>query len=102
MEQLETQSKEWVEELKADKEFGGDNFDANSRLAFAVMLKFSNKSFMDKLSESKLGNHPELVKLFHRIGNAIGPDKFDIQPSSEGVKREKFAHEVFYPEKPKE
>lgn len=66
----------WRESLKTDKDFGGANFDANVKLANKALSKFGSAGLVKFLSESPLGNHPELVKAFSRIGKAMAEDTF--------------------------
>lgn len=72
----ETQIAAWADEAKADKEIGGDNFDANLALARSVIenpaiVDAGLKTFLD---ESGLGNHPEMIRTFHRIAKLVGDD----------------------------
>lgn len=65
---------EWLQAAKADKEIGGASFDANSLLAKKAMVKFGGESLQTWLQETGLGNHPELIRAFVRIGKAMAED----------------------------
>lgn len=73
---VERQSQEWAEASKADKEFGGDTFDANLALAKSALDKFGSPELKTMLSETKLGNHPEVLRFMVRAGKAISQDGF--------------------------
>lgn len=71
----------WGESVRTDKEFGGDKLDENLGLAKKAVEKFGSPE-LQKLLDSPdkggfgLGNHPEVVRLFYRIGKAISEDGF--------------------------
>jgi hypothetical protein len=73
---MEAQSTKWASESKADKEFGGDKFDENLGIAKTAMDKFGTPELKNLLEQSKLGNHPEVVRFFVRAGRAISQDGF--------------------------
>jgi hypothetical protein len=65
---------QWVEQVKTDKELGGEALNANLATAKTALNKFGSPELTKLLDESRLGNHPEVIRLFHRIGKAIGDD----------------------------
>ena len=69
-----TQAK-WVDDAKADKEYGGDKFDASLGSAKKALDKFGSPELRDALEYSGMGNHPELIRLLARVGNAFSDDK---------------------------
>lgn len=71
---FETQAKGWTESAKADKEYGGDKFDENLAVALKAREQFATPEFVQFLNESQLGNHPEMIRAFYRIGQAISQD----------------------------
>lgn len=70
---LAQQQEAWRSELKADKDIGGAAFDANIQAANKAIEKFGSPELRSLLDRG-LGNHPELVRTFVRIGKAIGED----------------------------
>lgn len=73
---LEAQGEKWGEDAKADKEFGGDAFDANLAIAKTALDAFGSPELKNLLNQSKLGNHPEVLRAFVKIGKAISQDGF--------------------------
>lgn len=73
---INAQAEKWGEDSKADKEFGGDQFDANLAVAKTALDKFGTPELKTLLNQSKLGNHPEVLRAFVRIGKAISQDGF--------------------------
>lgn len=75
-ESVEAQGEAWGNESKADKEFGGDKFDENLAVAQKALDQFGSPELKTMLVQSKLGNHPEVLRAFVRIGQAISQDGF--------------------------
>lgn len=67
----------WNAELKADKEFGGDKFDASLRGAQRVLAKFGDDQLRKDLEASGYGSHPGLFRALARISAAISDDVFE-------------------------
>ena len=64
----------WVNEIKADKEFGGDKFDATVLESKRAADKFITAEEKQILNETGWGNHPMLVRFFARVGRMMGED----------------------------
>jgi hypothetical protein len=64
----------WATASKADKEFGGPAFDANIAVARKAIARFGNDGLKNLLNETGLGNHPEVLRLFWKIGQKISED----------------------------
>jgi hypothetical protein len=91
---LEQKTQSWVNELKTDKEFGGEAFTKNTELARRALDRFAPQELKQFLNETGFGNNPLLVKTFHKIGLAMSDDEFvttGTQPSAP-----KPIEEVFY------
>jgi hypothetical protein len=73
---LETQGKAWGEQALVDKEFGGEKFEENLAVAKKGLDQFATPELKNLLKETKLGNHPEVLRAFFRIGQAISEDGF--------------------------
>lgn len=73
---IDAQGETWAGEAKADKEYGGDKFDENLAVAKGALDKFGTPQLKALLVQSKLGNHPEVLRTFFRIGKAISEDGF--------------------------
>ena len=66
----------WVEQVKTDKEIGGDKLDENLAVARKAVDAFGTPELKDFLNATGLGNHPALIKAFYKAGKAISEDKF--------------------------
>lgn len=66
----------WTEQVKTDKEIGGDKLDENLGIARKAIDTFGSPELKTLLNSSGLGNHPEIVKLAYRVGKAISEDRF--------------------------
>ena len=92
---MATQSvQKWAEEAKADKEIGGEAFVKNAELAKRVVERYGTEAFKKALSDTGLGNHPELVRVFVRIAKSMSEDQLVLPKTAGGTKRT--PEEVFY------
>lgn len=66
----------WVDDVKADPEIGGENLDTSVRHAQAALKKFGTPTLKAQMDATGMGNHPELVRVFARIGKAMAEDTF--------------------------
>jgi hypothetical protein len=96
---FEAQQKAWVSEVTADKELGGANLEASTKIAQRAVERFGSPAIKQLLNESGLGNHPELVRMFHRIGKAVAEDRVSgttasqsgtAKPTQEALLRQQF------------
>lgn len=74
LEAIQAASNEWAEASKSDKEFGGDKLNENLAVAKKAMDKFASPELRSLLNESALGNNPEVIRMFYRVGMAISED----------------------------
>lgn len=66
----------WVEQVKVDKEIGGDKLQENLAVAKRALETFGTPELRDVLNMSGLGNHPEVIRAFYKAGKAISEDRF--------------------------
>lgn len=69
-------AKEWANTAKADKEFGGDKLTENLGVIKTARDQFASPELRKLLSDTPLGNHPEMLRLFYRVGKAISADGY--------------------------
>lgn len=77
------QLEQWVETVKTDKEIGGQAFAQSTKYAQTALAKFGTPELMQMLAYPSaenpnglgLGNNPELVRVFARIGKAMADDR---------------------------
>lgn len=67
-------TEQWAADVKADKEIGGDKLTANLSAAQRALDQFGTPELKEYLNGTGLGNHPELVKTFIKIGKAMSED----------------------------
>lgn len=90
--------KNWGEQSKQDPEIGGEKFTVNAQAAQRALDKFGTPALRKMLNDTGAGNHPELVRVFARIGQAIADDK--IVTGSNGGKLPRDPALVLYGGKP--
>ena len=81
----QTQVDQWAEQVKADKELGGEKFDQNIALAKQALEKFGGQELKDLLQSTGFGNHPAIVRAFYNIGKSVSNDELVV---SNGTSKE--------------
>jgi hypothetical protein len=86
----------WVKEIKTDKDFGGDNFNANLEIAQKVIREFGGEELMKVLDATGYGSNPDVFKFAVKIGQklGVGGDTF-VRASQPASAAPKHAHEIF-------
>lgn len=97
--QVAADRKAWLDTAKADTEIGGANWDKTLTTAAKGLdhLGFAKGTpFRNLLDESGLGNHPDMIRAWARVGKAIGEDS-DFVRSEQNASVKKSDQELFYP-----
>lgn len=90
--------RQWVEELKADPEFGKTRFDGTVSDAQAVLRRFDDSGeVLQALQASGFGDNPAVIKMLARIKRSISDDEFHVSGGS--ATREKGLAELMYGDK---
>lgn len=74
--QRQQQIDAWGAELKADKEFGGEKFDANLATAIKGVEAVGSPALRQLLDETGMGSHPEIVRAFLKVGQLVADAPF--------------------------
>lgn len=61
----------WGNEIRADKDLGGEKLDASVAIAQKAIARFGSPELVDYLEASGLGNFPPLVRFCYQIGTRI-------------------------------
>ena len=64
----------WQKAAREHPEFGGEKFDENLAIANRAVEAFVSPRLLEIMKSSGYANHPEVIDLFWRIGQAIGDD----------------------------
>lgn len=85
-EQIATTRAEWREATLADEEFGGSKWREAQPAAKAGLERFGTPALKELLDQSGLGDHPEVIRYFYRVGKATGEHDFvnSGKPPSQG------------------
>lgn len=85
---LKVRAEKWTEELKADKDFGGDAFPKNAETVKRFVKAFADEKFLDDLDNTRMGNHPGLFRMLARAAKKMSPDTFERGvPKNDGGKK---------------
>jgi hypothetical protein len=71
---LEKTGHAWAEQSLTDKEFGGDKLQENLAIASKARDAFATPELIALLNTTRLGNHPEMIRAFYKIGKAMSED----------------------------
>lgn len=95
---------QWVDQAKADPELAGKDpakaqqvFAGNVELAKRAIDKFATAELKKALNETGFGNHPEVLRLFMKVGKAMADDKYVPPGSSHTPAPARSAAEIMYP-----
>jgi hypothetical protein len=88
-------TKEWADTAKKDSEIGGDKWDKNVEVAQRALNTFGTPELKAALNLYGLGNHPELIRLMVRMGNAMREDSI-VLPGSQVGGGKKSTAEILY------
>lgn len=72
---LELQN-QWVSEIKADPDIGGDKLAAATAAAARAIERLAVPGLKEALNMTGAGNHPAIVKAFARLGQMFSEDRF--------------------------
>lgn len=64
----------WREASINDAEFGGENFKSSMAIAGKAYKEFASPALRKLVDASGLGNHPEFVRMFWKIGKSMSGD----------------------------
>ena len=65
---FEAQQKDWIETAKSDPEIGGDKFAESAEMAKRGLEKWASPALKAMITDSGFGNHPEILRLFAKLG----------------------------------
>lgn len=89
-------SLKWVEDIKSDKVLGGENFGRTLELNKKVTDFFGDDQFRTELAQSGFGNHPGLVRMLAKIGEAMGENSAFIKPTTTSQAQPKRAADILF------
>ena len=65
---------EWREKSSKDNEFGGDKFQENVGIAMKALDKFGTPELRELMDDTGVGNHPEVIRAFYKVGQFLVED----------------------------
>jgi len=94
-EALVAQHTNWVQSVKSDPEIGGKNMDAAVKNAQSALARFGTPALKQALEQTGLGSHPELVRIFSKVGEAMAEPQI-VQGLAGAPARDKTLAEKMY------
>jgi len=68
------QRSEWLKTIETDKELGGANLEKTGGVVSRALERFATPELKSFLDQSGFGSHPEMVRFFHAVGQAMKED----------------------------
>ena len=88
--------RQWARQAQNDPEFGGVHFNDNLTLARQAVKRFGGPKLQRALDSSGMGNHPEIIRAFWKMGRYLA--QAEAAPAPPTPKRQpKDLGELFYP-----
>jgi hypothetical protein len=75
---------EWGKQAAADAEIGGKAFPENVELARSALATHGTPELKGLLDSTGLGNHPEVIRFFARVGKTIPKEDGVVKPERSG------------------
>lgn len=72
--EFKEKQQKWIQDVKSDDEIGGADYLAKAKNANAALHRFASEGFMELISDLGINNHPELVRLGHKIHTLLAED----------------------------
>lgn len=64
----------WLNEAKADKDIGGENYDTTVEMGKRALAQFGTPELSSALDDLGIGNHPEIIRFMARVGMELSED----------------------------
>lgn len=90
---------DWRDQSKNDPEFGGDNFEANVKIARKSIDVYGTPELKQLLEEHGVGNHPALVRYMVAVGKTLPEDVPGSPGSASSTAQDRVS--ILYPDSEK-
>lgn len=90
---------DWVAEVKADKEIGGDNLNASLAAAKKVTETFGSPALQELLN-GPIGDNPDVIRFFVNVSKAISEDTLVSASGEPKGKPKDFASQMYTSSQP--
>ena len=91
---------EWEAAVRADPDLGGAKFDETKRLATLALEKVATPELRGLLHTTGYGSHPEILRLFARLGREASEPQSMVRPPAGVVPDTKSHAKALYPDLP--
>ena len=75
---LAAEKAEWLKQCQADKEYGGQNWDATQAIIDKGCKQLATPEAVKLMQSYNLNTHPEIVRMFYRAGKLASEDNSQI------------------------
>lgn len=101
---VQAERKSWLDTAQADPEIGGANWKKSLADGAAALDRLGfpkGAPFRELLDASGLGNHPEMIRAWAKVGQAIGDDPKFLRGNGAGAPKRDAAETLYPDDKPK-
>ncbi|OHV24940.1 hypothetical protein EOS93_25215 [Rhizobium sp. RMa-01] len=91
----------WADDAKKDSEIGGTKWDGSVSAAHLALSKLGTPALKEYLNASGGGNHPELIRIFAKVGSMIQEDNPPAGGAGGDGRKADPAHVLFPNDTPK-
>jgi hypothetical protein len=98
--EVQAQRKAWAEEAKADSQIGGAKWGETESLAARALDTLGypkGSTFRSFLTDSGLGNHPEMIRAMRKVGEMVSEDG-DFVRGDAAAQAKPSREQVLYPD----
>lgn len=85
----------WLESSRKDDEFGGDKFAESASEVSRLVGTYGTPELKKMLNTTGVGNHPELIRVFHRIAKAIPKQDAGVDVELSGSSERSIADRLY-------
>lgn len=85
----------WANQVKEDPELGGDGHARMVGYARAALKRFGSVELNDVLDHLGVGQHPEILRFFARVGRALAEDEVISSPLTTQTKKKSLADRLW-------
>ena len=88
---------EWVSQTQGDPEIGGAKFVETVKAAALARQTYFTPEFDKLLNDTGLGNHPEFVRAWARVGRSLSEGALINPPAAAPAEKKRTAAQTLYP-----
>jgi hypothetical protein len=94
---LDARHNEWRQQAESDPVIGGEKLAETAELAKRALQRFGSEKLREELEVTRMGDHPEVLRMFAEIGRSMSNDKLILAGAQKGSADKTDHADVLYP-----